>query len=266
MHAFLNCNVLLVEDNEVNQSVALDQLERLGYTVEVASNGQEALDAMSVKNYEVVLMDCGMPVMDGYTTTAEIRKREGESRHTPIVAMTAHAMKGDREKCLAAGMDDYISKPVKRKILEGVLATLFGFEQPSGPLQIPAGLDTVTHFDRSIVDVACLSEAASSPEKLRHIIEIYLRHTETRLQALKAAVEQRSPREIYDIAHQSLGSSSTCGMTAIVPALRELQRMGKTGDITGAADQLNVARAAFEQIKPFLHQYLDQITKTGGDH
>jgi CheY-like chemotaxis protein len=249
-----------VEDNEVNQAVAWDQLARLGYKVDVASNGQEALDALTLRSYDVVLMDCGMPVMDGYTATAEIRKREGESEHTQIIAMTAHAMNGDREKCLAAGMDAYIAKPVKRKALEGIFATLFGQGNLSAtqPVQT-APTATSTGGDSSLVDVACLTDTASTPEKLKRIIALYLRHTEERLEELKTAVKQESAGDVYAIAHKCLGSSRTCGMTAIIPALTELQRMGKAGDLDGAADQVNAAQEAFQKLKPFLELYLEQL-------
>jgi signal transduction histidine kinase/HPt (histidine-containing phosphotransfer) domain-containing protein len=260
MKVSLNRGILLVEDNEVNQAVALDQLARLGYKVDVASNGQEALDALTLRSYDVVLMDCGMPVMDGYTATAEIRKREGEAEHTPIIAMTAHAMNGDREKCLAAGMDAYIAKPVKRKALEGIFATLFGQGNLSAtqPVQT-APTATSTGGDSSLVDVACLTDTASTPEKLKRIIALYLRHTGERLEELKTAVKQESAGDVYAIAHKCLGSSRTCGMTAIIPALTELQRMGKAGDLDGAADQVNAAQEAFQKLKPFLELYLEQL-------
>jgi signal transduction histidine kinase/HPt (histidine-containing phosphotransfer) domain-containing protein len=255
-----NRSILLVEDNEVNQAVASDQLARLGYKVDVASNGQEALHALTLRSYDVVLMDCGMPVMDGYTATAEIRKREGEAKHTPIIAMTAHAMNGDREKCLAAGMDAYISKPVKRKTLEGIFARLLGSGSPSATQHVQiAPTATATGGDSSLVDVVCLADTASTPQKLKHIIELYLRHTGERLEELKTALKQESASDVYAIAHKCLGSSSTCGMTAIVPALAELQRMGKAGDLVGAAVQFNAAQAAFQKLKPFLELYLEQL-------
>jgi signal transduction histidine kinase/HPt (histidine-containing phosphotransfer) domain-containing protein/BarA-like signal transduction histidine kinase len=260
MKASLNHIVLLVEDNEVNQTVAGDQLVGLGYMVDVASNGQQALDALALRSYDAVLMDCGMPVMDGYTATAEIRKREGAWEHTPIIAMTAHAMNGDREKCLAAGMDDYITKPVKRKTLERIFATLFGNGNLSATQHVQtAPTATATRSDSSLVDVECLTDSASTPEKLRHIIELYLRHTGERLEKLKTALKQESASDVYAIAHKCLGSSRTCGMTAIVPALTELQRMGKAGDLDGAADQFNAAQVVFQKLKPFLELYLEQL-------
>ena len=113
--------ILVVEDNVVNQKVAVRMLEKAGYRCDVAADGREAMEALSRIPYDLVLMDCQMPVMDGYQATAAIRKREGGGRHTPIVAMTANVMKADRERCLQAGMDDYISKPVSALALEEIL-------------------------------------------------------------------------------------------------------------------------------------------------
>ncbi|WP_155992405.1 hybrid sensor histidine kinase/response regulator [Nocardioides sp. URHA0032] len=120
-HAKGRGRVLVVEDGEINQLVAFGILESLGYEADVADDGYGALDALSRATYDAVLMDVQMPNLDGYAATAEIRKREGTARHTPIIAMTASAIEGDRERCLAAGMDDYVSKPVDRTAVDAVL-------------------------------------------------------------------------------------------------------------------------------------------------
>jgi two-component system, sensor histidine kinase and response regulator len=114
--------VLVVEDSPVNRVVAVSVLERCGYHVHVVNDGREALQALSMQRYDAVLMDCQMPDIDGYQATQELRRRErGGTDHTPVIAMTAHAMLGDRERCLEAGMDDYVSKPVRSQVLADVL-------------------------------------------------------------------------------------------------------------------------------------------------
>jgi two-component system sensor histidine kinase/response regulator len=123
-----SARILVAEDNPVNQQLARAMLLRLGYQADVVGNGREAVESMMTVPYDLVLMDCQMPVMDGFEATRAIREREGTTRHTRIVAVTANAMEGDRERCLDVGMDDYLSKPFRAGDLQRVLDRWLGVE------------------------------------------------------------------------------------------------------------------------------------------
>jgi signal transduction histidine kinase/DNA-binding response OmpR family regulator len=250
--------ILVVEDNEVNQNVALRQLEKLGHRADLASNGREAVEALAARPYELVFMDCQMPEMDGYEATAEIRRREAGSRHTPIVAMTAHAIEGERAKCIAAGMDDYLSKPVKQAELAATLERWLGdgspgrdpaFANPSPP---PEERDAP-------VDVAHLMETVDNDtEVLKEVVALYLEETEKQLRALEAALASGAAKEVALVAHKCLGGSVTCGMVAVVRPLAELERRGYDGDLTGAGQLLAETREEFGRIKRFVRASFEQ--------
>jgi two-component system, sensor histidine kinase and response regulator len=124
-------HVLVADDNPVNRKLAVAMLQRIGYPADTVGNGAEAVRAVSSRPDDAVLMDCRMPEVDGYQATAEIRRREGSSRHTPVIAMTANAMEGDREKGLQAGMDDYLSKPTDIEDLRQALHRWIGADTPA---------------------------------------------------------------------------------------------------------------------------------------
>jgi CheY-like chemotaxis protein len=278
--------ILLAEDNVINQRVTVGQLRRLGYTAEVVANGQEVLEVLRRVPYDVILMDCQMPKMDGYEATREIRRREEREQRKPvqIIAMTASAMQGDREKCLEAGMNDYISKPVREVELAAVLRRCLpvgdraaGAEpastSPAGTSQAPSpapavadGAATAGISEEPPVDVEQLNEVlGSNPEQVHELTTFYLAQADELLRSLRAAIEAGVPAEVGHIAHKLVGSSATCGMRAVVSPLRELERLGSAGQLSGA-DQLaaQVCRG-LESIRGFLVDYLRGLQAHSGD-
>jgi two-component system sensor histidine kinase/response regulator len=222
--------ILLAEDNIVNQKVAVRQLQKLGYRADSVANGREAVEALGRIAYDLVLMDCQMPEMDGYAATAEIRRREGAAKHTPIVAMTANALEGDRAKCLAAGMDDYVSKPVRPEELAAVLERFLADDvesvEPVGatPAEVSPPVDVVRLHQMM----------GDDPGEVADILGVYLEQMSASLERLVAAVEAGDAVEVESIAHNCVGVSATCGMSAVVAPLRELERMGRENRLAGA--------------------------------
>jgi CheY-like chemotaxis protein len=239
--------ILLADDNSINQKVALGQLRRLGHTAEAVASGMEVLDALKAAPYDVVLMDCQMPEMDGYEAARAIRKREAEASAagTPrpriyVIAMTANAMEGDREKCLAAGMDDYVSKPVRTDALQAALARW----EPA--LTEPAGEEVP-------VDMARLREMADDDEAaLRELADLYLVQADELMGRLRAAVQAGAAVETERLAHQLGGSSATCGMTGIVAPLRALEEESKTGPSNENASLIREADRQLGRIRAYL--------------
>ncbi|MBC7932629.1 MAG: PAS domain S-box protein [Rubrivivax sp.] len=251
--------ILLAEDNVVNQKVAVRQLQKLGYRADAVANGREALEALGRIAYDLVLMDCQMPEMDGYEATAEIRRREGDARHTPIVAMTANALEGDREKCIAAGMDDYVSKPVKPDELGAVLQKYLSDarENESGD---EAGDDAASQEISPPVNLERLYlMMGDDPEELADILGVYLEQMTESLKKLDAAIGSGNADEVNLIGHNCAGVSATCGMDALVAPLRELERMGHAGGLEGAAALSAHVGREFGRVRLFLQENLEQV-------
>ena len=244
--------ILLAEDNIVNQKVAIRQLQKLGYRADAVANGREAIEALSRISYDLVLMDCQMPEMDGYEATAEIRRQEGERKHTPIVAMTAHALTGDREKCIAAGMDEYITKPVKPEELGRVLELFFktpGTVSGDQPDPTTAPLVNVDRMHEMMGD---------EPVELEEIVNLYLDQMGQNLHKLDAAVASGNHVDVEFIAHNCVCTSANCGMTAVAIFFRELEDAGRSGSLEGAPATLAQAHKLFEQTRHFLTEHLPQ--------
>jgi two-component system sensor histidine kinase/response regulator len=251
-------NVLVAEDNPVNQRVALRMLEKLGCVVDVVGNGEEAVQATLGHDYAIVFMDCQMPEMDGYEATREIRRREGAARHTPIVAMTAAAMAGDRERTLQAGMDDYVAKPVRFADLaaavqqwrrgrpgEGDIATRRSARTRSGR-QPP--------LDRAAVEELRAAVSGAAGGFLGLVEEFALTSTE-QLRTMREAAAYANLDDVARLAHRLRGTTSTFGAyeaTAAAEAVERAALAGRTSEVFTALDQLSEslerATAAVERL------------------
>jgi PAS domain S-box-containing protein len=276
----LTLRLLLAEDNPINQKVALKQLEKMGYSAEAVGNGAEAVEAIKKIPYDIILMDCQMPVMDGYDATRTIRQMEakgtgyaianGLKKHV-IIAMTANAMQGDREKCLAAGMDDYISKPVRAESLQAMLEKWGNDiraakeaakpEQPvqAAPSAMPAPA-APAEDETPPADMERLIEFADNdPDTLRELIALYLQQTSEQFSQLKIAVENKDAKQVERLAHSACGSSSTCGMHRLIPILRELEAMGRKNQLVEPEKLYEAAALELERIKVYLENYVKTL-------
>jgi signal transduction histidine kinase/CheY-like chemotaxis protein len=248
--------VLVVEDNAVNQKVTVHMLDRRGYAADAVGNGIEALDALVRGGYDVVLMDCQMPEMDGYEATAAIRRREGAGVRIPIVAMTAHAMQGDREKCLAAGMDGYISKPITLDGLDAVLAQfLRPRSDPGIQLQGASALYATEADENAHWSMAMLTLVfESDPALFDDIVSTYLAQTAICLDQLDTAIAARDVAAVRELAHGCKGASANCGMHPIAATMARMETCARDGALDDADNLLALARRQLERARRYLHQ------------
>lgn len=215
----------MVEDNEVNQLVARATVVNFGYEVDVVSDGAQAVSATAATQYAAVLMDCHMPVMDGFEATRAIRRRGGKHSHLPIIAMTAGALDGDRERCLAAGMDDYLSKPVNAAELEAALARWV--PGAAAQLAYTGGRPPSVDPDR----LAILRELgpADGLGLLPAAAEAFRRGVPARLAAMHKAVNDGGGPALAQAAHALKGAAANIGAVAVAGLCQELEGMGRSG-------------------------------------
>jgi two-component system, sensor histidine kinase and response regulator len=244
-------HVLLAEDYPVNRMVAIAMLERLGYRVDAVGNGKEAVEALSSVPYAAVLMDVQMPEMDGYEATAEIRRREGSGPRTPIIAMTANAMQGDREKAIEAGMDDYVAKPVGREELEAVLRRWIPRPEEGPPVQ------NDEDSGPSAVDLPILQsrrgpQKEEEPDKLARIVTLFVEDVPIQLAAIRRAVERGEAQEVEEKAHMLKGGSGYMGAARLAQMCARLEESGASGDLSRAPELLDAIEMEFGRVRPAL--------------
>jgi CheY-like chemotaxis protein/HPt (histidine-containing phosphotransfer) domain-containing protein len=255
----LPLRILLVDDNDINQKVAARILHQIGYQPDLAGNGLKALEMLDQKKYDLVFMDVMMPEMGGIEATHSIRARQKDTVIHPnyggriiIVAMTAHAMQSDREKCLAAGMDDYLAKPVRpadiRNIVEkwAVPPATSEIKPPPGPQIEIAGNGPPVEMDRlnNLTD--------NNAESLRELIELYCRQTTKQFAEIETAFAANQPAEVRRVAHSCAGSSATLGMMGLGQLMRRLEKEGATGTLTDARPICEDAQREYQSVKQFL--------------
>jgi CheY-like chemotaxis protein len=265
--------VLLCDDNVINQKVATRLLQQMGYQPDLAGNGVEALAALERKSYDMIFMDVQMPEMDGLEATRVIRERRREKSRFPhykdhviIIAMTASAMPGDRDKCIASGMDDYLAKPVRPEDMRGIVERWASAAQTHTPTT--AQTETATEMVDSDfesqtppVDMERLLDFSDgSADNLRELITLYVKQTAEQLEQLSAAAEAGSAPEVRRLAHSCAGASSTCGMLRIVPLLRELERQGEEKELRNAVELCRQSRREFDCIREFLDAHLAKLS------
>jgi two-component system sensor histidine kinase/response regulator len=225
-------DILLVEDHVVNQKLAMTVLERMGHHVVLAENGRIALDKLARAHFDLVLMDMQMPVMDGLEATRHIRANEGEG-HIPIIAMTANAMSGDRDRCLDAGMDDYISKPIKTSVLQEVLAR-WAPRQESGAED--GGFDyleALRSSDRELVDI---------------IAGMFMEQYPKDLQQMREALAEQNAKAVMLVAHSMRGAVALFNADPVQDLAQKIERDAKQGILSGLEGRLEQLSVELERL------------------
>jgi signal transduction histidine kinase/CheY-like chemotaxis protein/HPt (histidine-containing phosphotransfer) domain-containing protein len=249
--------ILVAEDNAVNQKVAARILEKLGYRADVAANGQEAVTALEKIPYDLVLMDLQMPEMNGFEATRVIRDPASRVlRHDiPIVAMTAHALKGDRERCLKAGMDGYVSKPVTPLGLAEVLQRELGGGASSGE-----PVSKADPYEASPVEIEQIQEVAEGDAEFeRDLIETFLLDCENQIRRLEAALSERDAEEVRIRAHTIKGSCANAGAKVMQELACRMETIGAGGDLAPALEAFSEFKESFEQAREYLHVHLKSL-------
>ncbi len=257
-----DCRILLAEDSEVNRVVVLHQLGDLGFQADAVGNGSDALTALEKQRYDLVLMDCQMPELDGYQTTREIRRRETGSRHTPIVAITAHAMKDDRERCLGVGMDDYFSKPFRREKLIAVLdrwlppgaeSVLDLVPRASAPVpeERPGG-DAGGLDPQRIETLRQLGDGET--DVLAEIVPIFLRRGRSQLSELRQALKHGDAAAVARCTHSIKGGASNLGAKKLAELSSEVGVLALQAADLECQDAVDALAIEFQRVEDELER------------
>jgi len=250
--------VLVVEDNEGNQTVARLMLEKLGCVVDIAVNGREGVEAVGKKEYNIVFMDCHMPVMDGLEAVRAIRAAEAKERRIPVIAMTANAMQGEKEKCLAAGMDDYVTKPVMLRALEEALSRWAACPagDSHGPAADPAPVEAAP-APAAGIDWARLRylqdlSRKRDPSMFTDLVRGFIADAPMRIATMRDGLARGDAEAVFQAAHSLKGLSGNLGMTSMLGLCETLQTMSAEGSIDGAGSSLDRLEQEFQEVRSAL--------------
>ena len=253
--------ILLAEDNKINQEVAKNMLTKLGIEVDIVVNGEEAVDAAFRNGYDLILMDCQMPKMDGYEATQQIRVQERalSSKDNPsitIIALTAHALPGDRERCLAVGMDDYLSKPFTMEDLRNTLGKWMGntvdCTVPGTVLENGSSNHSDSPLDETVLDHISALQQEGMPDILSELIEIYLKESEDLIQTLSHSMENNDAKGMARSAHSLKSSSGNMGALALAELCKNMEVNGRRQMTKHAVDDYNQIIAEYQRVQSAL--------------
>lgn len=270
----LPMRILLADDHVFNQTVGSRMLEGFGYRCELAANGFEVLQAMERQPFDLVFLDVQMPGMDGYETARRIRQRWNDPERPRLIAMTANALSGDREKCLEAGMDDYISKPVEIADLQKALERSGDVQDPTGPKPPRAGNAPAEEpaqvspadpgVNRDPIDWTRLEQLTRGDVQMfRKFVELYLQQTSAQINQLQSALKAGDADAIYRLSHGCKGASATCGLNAMSRWMGDLEKASRAGDLAEAPRLLAEAEAAFTLVRSQLSLRIESLKPAG---
>lgn len=245
--------ILVAEDNLVNQTVILHMLTNLGHVPTIAHNGKQAVVALQTGTFDLALMDVQMPEMDGLTATRRIREAEEKTGiHVPIVAMTAHAMKGDKESCLEAGMDGYLAKPVTRNEIEQMIANISSVQ----PEPSKSSAQSASEISVSWDPLRALEKMDGDEALLRELIQIFLQESPKQLDRLNEAIEGFDRKAMERAAHSLKGELKYLGLVEASQQASEFERMGREGDLKLATERFRTFRAEIRAVTSAMHRVL----------
>jgi CheY-like chemotaxis protein len=235
--------------------VILNQLQMLGYDADCVDNGKDAIAKLQAQDYDIVLMDCQMPILDGYQATQELRRCEGLQRHTIVIALTAHALPRDRDKCIAAGMDDYLSKPIDQEALGAMI------ERWAKPVAKPESKNTpklsALNGDETPLDLQRLNSISRGKVAFQQrLVQTFVQNAQPGLEQIRHALQVNDFVTVEQQAHRIKGASANVGVRLMPELAAQLEQQGREKTLEGATERIEALEIQLERVKAFLKNWL----------